>query len=69
MAVLRAAVRFGFDRQAWQLAEVLTVLFLHHRYLADRRESPSSVRVPSTATTNPQPRRLRSMLSRPLLDL
>ncbi|MEV7214345.1 NB-ARC domain-containing protein [Kitasatospora cineracea] len=70
MAALRAAVRFGFDRQAWQLAEVLTVLFLHHRHLADWRESLALGA--DAAHRDHQPAaeaRLRSMLSRPLLDL
>ncbi|MFD0567479.1 NB-ARC domain-containing protein [Kitasatospora saccharophila] len=70
MAVLRAAVRFGFDRQAWQLAEVLTVLFLHHRHLADWRESLALGA--DAAHRDHQPAaeaRLRSMLSRPLMDL
>ncbi|WP_282204090.1 hypothetical protein [Kitasatospora fiedleri] len=70
MAVLRAAVRFGFDRQAWQLAEALTVLFLHHRHLVDWRESLALGA--DAAHQDHQPAaeaRLRSMLSRPLLDL
>ncbi|MEK8169539.1 hypothetical protein NKH77_06225 [Streptomyces sp. M19] len=33
LAVLRAAVRHGLVRRAWQLAEAFTVLFLHHRHL------------------------------------
>ncbi|GLW59067.1 NTPase [Kitasatospora phosalacinea] len=70
MAVLRAAVRFGFDRQAWQLAEVLTVLFLHHRHLADWRESLTLGADAAHRDHHPAAEaRLRSMLSRPLLDL
>ncbi|MFJ9521008.1 hypothetical protein ACIRPK_22485 [Kitasatospora sp. NPDC101801] len=70
LTVLRAAARFGFDRQTWQLAEVLTVLFLHHRHLADWRESldlgaAAAARDGQAAAEA----RLRSLLSRPLLDL
>ncbi|MFI5615935.1 NB-ARC domain-containing protein [Streptomyces sp. NPDC051567] len=70
LAVLRAASRLGFDRPAWQLAEVFTVLFLHHRHLADWRES---LELGSTAAERDgnaaAEARLRSLLSRPLLDL
>ncbi|MGW6457581.1 NB-ARC domain-containing protein [Streptomyces sp. NPDC055078] len=70
LAVLRAAARFGFDRQVWQLAEVFTVLFLHHRHLADWRETlelgaDAAARDSEAAAEA----RLRSLLSRPLLDL
>lgn len=70
MAALRAAARYGFDRPAWQLAEPLTVLFLHHRHLADWRESltigaEAAARDGQAAVEA----RLRSLLSRPLLDL
>ncbi|MGC0318601.1 ATP-binding protein [Kitasatospora acidiphila] len=70
LATLRAAARYGLDRQTWQLSEVLTVLFLHHRHLADWREvaelgADAAARdgVPAAEA------RLRSLLSRPLLDL
>ncbi len=70
MAVLRAAVRFGFDRQAWHLAEVLTVVFLHHRHLADWRESLALGADAVHRDHQPAAEaRLRSMLSRQLLDL
>ncbi|WP_280667252.1 MULTISPECIES: tetratricopeptide repeat protein [unclassified Kitasatospora] len=70
LAVLRAAARFGFDRRVWQLSEVFTVLFLHHRHLADWRESlelgaQAAARDGQAAAEA----RLRSLLSRPLLDL
>ncbi|AUG75327.1 hypothetical protein CFP65_0355 [Kitasatospora sp. MMS16-BH015] len=84
MAVLRAAVAHGFDRQVWQLAEVFTVLFLHHRHLADWRESlelgagaagRAAEQAAQTGDSAAAQRaaaaeaRLRSLLSRPLLDL
>ncbi|MEU6483736.1 NB-ARC domain-containing protein [Streptomyces sp. NPDC046887] len=69
MAVLRAAVRFGLYRQAWQLAEVLTVLFLHHRHVADWRESLELGIEAAAQDRHPAAEaRLRSLLSRPLLD-
>ncbi|MFB9368937.1 hypothetical protein [Kitasatospora albolonga] len=70
LAVLKAASTFGFDRQVWQLSEAFTVLFLHHRHLADWRESLELGA--DAAARDGQPAaeaRLRSLLSRPLLDL
>ncbi|MCM2413253.1 NB-ARC domain-containing protein [Streptomyces sp. RKAG290] len=70
MAVLRAASGFGFDRAVWQLAEAFTVLFLHHRHLADWRESLELGADAAQHDGNPAAEaRLRSLLSRPLLDL
>lgn len=70
LAVVRAAAGFGFDRQVWQLAEVFTVLFLHHRHLADWRESLDLGAEAAARDSRPDAEaRLRSLLSRPLLDL
>ncbi|MFJ6616207.1 NB-ARC domain-containing protein [Kitasatospora sp. NPDC091335] len=70
LAVLRAAAAFGFDRQAWQLAEAFTVLFLHHRHVADWRESLELGAAAAKRDGQPAAEaRLRSLLSRPLLDL
>ncbi|MGW5679903.1 NB-ARC domain-containing protein, partial [Streptomyces sp. NPDC003860] len=70
LAVLRAAAGFGLNRPVWQLAEAFTVLFFHHRHLADWRESlelgAEAARLDGTAAAEA---RLRSLLSRPLLDL
>ncbi|MFJ1753943.1 NB-ARC domain-containing protein [Kitasatospora sp. NPDC088134] len=70
LAVLRAAYGFGLHRPVWQLAEVFTVLFLHHRHLADWRESlelgADAAAEDGAAAAEA---RLRSLLSRPLLDL
>ncbi|GGZ13077.1 NTPase [Streptomyces inusitatus] len=70
LAVLRAASGFGLHRPVWQLAEGFTVLFLHHRHLADWRESlelgAEAARLDGAAAAEA---RLRSLLSRPLLDL
>ncbi|MFE3553878.1 NB-ARC domain-containing protein, partial [Streptomyces sp. NPDC059193] len=70
LAVLRAAAAFGLDRTVWQTAEVFTVLFLHHRHLADWRESLELGAEAARRDGNPAAEaRLRSLLSRPLLDL
>lgn len=70
LAVLRAASRLGFDRPVWQLAEAFTVLFFHHRHLADWRESLElGVAAAERDGNAPAEARLRSLLSRPLLDL
>ncbi|WNI24191.1 NB-ARC domain-containing protein [Streptomyces sp. ITFR-16] len=70
LAVLRTASRFGFERPVWQLAEAFTALFFHHRHLADWRESlelgADAARRDGNAAAES---RLRSLLSRPLLDL
>ncbi|WP_267241509.1 NB-ARC domain-containing protein [Streptomyces sp. PR69] len=70
LAVLRAASGFGLDRPVWQTAEAFTVLFLHHRHLADWRESLELGAEAARRDGNPAAEaRLRSLLSRPLLDL
>jgi tetratricopeptide (TPR) repeat protein len=69
LAVLREADRRELHTPVWQLAEVFTVLFLHRRHLADWQESlelgaraAAAVMVPAAEA------RLRSVLSRPLMD-
>ncbi|MGW2588266.1 NB-ARC domain-containing protein, partial [Streptomyces virginiae] len=69
LAVLRAASGLGLDRPVWQLAEALTVLFLHHRHLADWRESLELGIAAQRDGNAAAEARLRSLLSRPLLDL
>ncbi|WP_405937555.1 NB-ARC domain-containing protein [Streptomyces sp. NBC_00726] len=70
LAVLRAAAGFELDRTAWQTAEAFTVLFLHHRHVADWRESLELGAEAARRDGNPAAEaRLRSLLSRPLLDL
>ena len=70
LAVLREAERHGWDRHVWQLAEVLSALYLHHRHLGEWQEV---LRIGAAAAArNKRPdaeARLRSLLSRPLLDL
>ncbi|MFQ6146830.1 NB-ARC domain-containing protein [Streptomyces seoulensis] len=70
LAVLRAAAEPGFARPVWQTVEAFTVLFLHHRHLADWRESlelgiDAARRDDAVAAEA----RLRSLASRPLMDL
>ncbi|GGP36055.1 hypothetical protein [Streptomyces abikoensis] len=69
LAVLRAAAAHGLDRRAWQLAESLTALYLHHRHLADWIES-GTLGAAAAARTGDRAAeaRLRSLLSRPLMD-
>ncbi|EST20556.1 hypothetical protein M878_39460 [Streptomyces roseochromogenus subsp. oscitans DS 12.976] len=81
LAVLRAAVRHGLHALAWPLAEAFTVLFLHHRYLGAWKESlelgAEAAALAAEASNNPGATaeavageaRLRSLLSRPLMDL
>ncbi|WP_369387687.1 NB-ARC domain-containing protein [Streptomyces sp. CG1] len=81
LAVLRAAVRHGLHALAWPLAEAFTVLFLHHRYLGAWKESlelgAEAAALAAAASNNPGgaaeavagEARLRSLLSRPLMDL
>ncbi|WP_424640519.1 NB-ARC domain-containing protein [Embleya sp. AB8] len=70
LAVLRAAAEHGgLDRQVWQLAEAMVVLYLHHRHLADWIETCTLGAQAAAAQGDPAAEaRLRSMLSRPLLD-
>ncbi|MFB7513668.1 NB-ARC domain-containing protein [Streptomyces sp. NPDC056144] len=71
LAVLRAgAAHQGLETPVWQLAEVFTVLFLHQRALGPWRESLDlGIRAAVTAVAPAAEARLRSLLSRPLLDL
>ncbi|MBB5120531.1 hypothetical protein AF335_11415 [Streptomyces eurocidicus] len=70
LAVLRAASGFDLDRSVWQTAEAFTALFLHHRHLADWRESLELGAEAARRDGDPAAEaRLRSLLSRPLLDL
>ena len=70
LAALRTAVRHGWSALAWPLAEAFTVLFHRHRHLADWRESLLlGVDAAVEADNGAAEARLRSMLSRPLLDL
>lgn len=81
LAVIRAAVRHGLHTLAWQLAEVFTVLFLYRRYLGAWKESldlgaeaaaaaaASADTAGEIAEATAAEARLRSLLSRPLLDL
>ncbi|WP_106967170.1 ATP-binding protein [Streptomyces sp. Tu 6176] len=81
LAVLRAAARHGLHTPAWQLAEVFTVLFLYRRYSGAWKDSlelgaEAAAAAAATADTAGQvaqataaEARLRSLLSRPLLDL
>lgn len=69
--VLRAAAREeAFHTEVWQLSEAFTVLFFHHRHLGDWRESLELGAAAAAAALEPAAEaRLRSLLSRPLMDL
>ncbi|MDQ1019878.1 tetratricopeptide repeat protein [Streptomyces afghaniensis] len=81
LAVLRTAVRHGLYTLAWRLAEAFTVLFLYRRYLGAWKESlelgaeaaaaavASAHTAGEIAEATAAEARLRSLLSRPLLDL
>ncbi|MEV5847793.1 NB-ARC domain-containing protein [Streptomyces sp. NPDC051985] len=81
LAVLRTVVRSGLHTLGWQLAEAFTVLFLYRRYLTAWTESlelgiEAAEAAVASATTAAEieeatagEARLRSLLSRPLLDL
>ncbi|KQX50108.1 hypothetical protein ASE09_19270 [Streptomyces sp. Root66D1] len=71
LAVLRAgAATGGLDTPVWQLAEAFSVLFLHQRALGPWRESLElGAAAASSAVAPAAEARLRSLLSRPLLDL
>ena len=82
LGVLRAASRHGQHTLVRQLAEVFTALFLHHRYLESWREelelgaeaaAAEAAELERTAGDAAEARaaeaRLRSLLSRPLMDL
>ncbi|WP_447037521.1 NB-ARC domain-containing protein [Streptomyces sp. DSM 118878] len=70
MAVLRAAGAHRLYTPGWQLAECFTVLFLHHRHLGDWQESLElGARYAQAAVAPAAEARLRTLLSRPLMDL
>lgn len=82
LAILRAVVRCELYTLGWQLAEALSVLFLYHRYLRAWRETLELgiEAAAAAAASDDTPEedveearageaRLRSLLSRPLLDL
>ncbi|MEW1720278.1 NB-ARC domain-containing protein [Streptomyces sp. NPDC093109] len=70
LAVLREAARQGLHRQVWPLAEGFTVLFLHRRYLGEWQESLElGAAAAAEAMVPAAEARLRSLLSRPLMDL
>ncbi|WP_328827915.1 NB-ARC domain-containing protein [Streptomyces ureilyticus] len=81
LAVLRDAVRHELHTLAWRLAESFSVLFLYHRYLRAWTETlelgieaaEAAVAAADTAGEMEEATaggaRLRSLLSRPLIDL
>jgi tetratricopeptide (TPR) repeat protein len=70
LAVLREASLLGLHQHVWQLAEGFTVLFLHRRYLGDWKESLElGAAAAAEAVVPAAEARLRSLLSRPLMDL
>ncbi|MEU5703452.1 NB-ARC domain-containing protein [Streptomyces aurantiacus] len=70
LAVLREASGLGLHQHVWQLAEGFTVLFLHRRYLGDWKESLElGAAAAAEAVVPAAEARLRSLLSRPLMDL
>ncbi|MGW1844176.1 NB-ARC domain-containing protein [Streptomyces sp. NPDC001966] len=68
--VLRAAGREETLRtEVWQLSEAFTALFFHNRHLGDWRESLELGAAAAAAALEPAAEaRLRSLLSRPLMD-
>lgn len=69
LAAVRAAAGLGLHRQTWELAEALTALYLNRRYLSDWAESGELGARAAAADGNPAAEaRLRTLLSRPLLD-
>ncbi|WP_405491532.1 NB-ARC domain-containing protein [Streptomyces sp. NBC_00096] len=70
VAVLREASGLGLCTPVWQLAEGFTALFLYRRHLGDWRESLELGAAAAAGDLVPAAEaRLRSMLSRPLMDL
>ncbi|WP_328332885.1 ATP-binding protein [Streptomyces sp. NBC_00455] len=70
LAVLREAAQQGLHTPVWQLSEAFTVLFLHRRHLRDWMESLELGAASAAAAMAPAAEgRLRSLLSRPLMDL
>ncbi|MFI6767690.1 NB-ARC domain-containing protein [Streptomyces sp. NPDC050355] len=69
LLVQRAAADRRWHRHAWELAEALTALFLNRRYLNDWAVSGELGAREAAADANPAAEaRLRSLLSRPLMD-
>lgn len=68
--VLRVAAREETLRtEVWQLSEAFTALFFHNRHLGDWRESLELGAAAAAAALEPAAEaRLRSLLSRPLMD-
>ncbi|MET8562268.1 NB-ARC domain-containing protein [Streptomyces flaveolus] len=70
LAVLREASRLALHKHVWQMAEAFTVLFLHRRYLGEWKESLElGAAAAAEAMVPAAEARLRSLLSRPLMDL
>ncbi|NBE51914.1 tetratricopeptide repeat protein [Streptomyces sp. YC537] len=70
LAVLREASEHQLHGLVWPLAEAFTVLFLHHRHLGEWKESLELGAAAAAAAVVPAAEaRLRSLLSRPLMDL
>ncbi|RAJ67135.1 tetratricopeptide repeat protein [Streptomyces sp. Amel2xB2] len=70
LALLREGHGFGLHTPVWLLAEAFTVLFLHRRHVQDWKESLEvGVAAAAEAGELEGEARLRSLLSRPLLDL
>lgn len=70
VALLREASALGLSTPVWQLAEAFTALFLYRRHLGDWRESLELGAAAAAEDLVPAAEaRLRSMLSRPLMDL
>jgi tetratricopeptide (TPR) repeat protein len=70
LVVLKVAVDEGFPRQAWQLAEAMTALYVNRRYLEDWVESTRlGVRAAEWDGMPEAVARLRSFVSRALTDL
>lgn len=69
LSVQRAAADHRWHRPAWELAEALTALFLNRRHLNDWAVSGELGAREAAADGNPAAEaRLRSLLSRPLMD-
>ena len=69
LAAQRAAAECGMHRQTWQLATALTALFLNRRYVTDWEESGErGANAAAAEGDSAAEARVRTMLSRPLLD-
>jgi tetratricopeptide (TPR) repeat protein len=70
MVVLRAAFAEGWNEQVWQLAEAMTALYVHRRYLVDWTESSTIGADAAHLVGNARAEaRLRSFVSRAWTDL